>query len=166
MCLLNPGLPTASGEDASLPLRKSVRRRGSNEIFSCSFCSFKSKYRKTLRKHVQNQHSGQVSGTGTGATTVEGPVTVSKKLKCKLCDFETTQRSSLILHNRKQHSGDKPYRCSICPYKCAKKWNLIIHTRIHTGEKPHTCPYCPFASAYSNILNKHVDQKHKDENIL
>ena len=52
-------------------------------------------------------------------------------------------------------AGDHPFKCHLCPFSAAKKYQLTSHMRTHTGEKPFHCDQCPFASSWKVQLRAH-----------
>ena len=37
----------------------------------------------------------------------------------------------------RSHTGEKPYACSMCPWRFSDKSNVAPHERSHTGENPY-----------------------------
>ncbi|KAL1424485.1 hypothetical protein MTO96_020123 [Rhipicephalus appendiculatus] len=58
--------------------------------------------------------------------------------------------------HRLTHIGEKPYKCTFCPYTAAEKSDLVTHVRTHTGEKPFTCKHCPYKCARKSHLASHM----------
>ncbi|KAI1697679.1 zinc-finger double domain-containing protein [Ditylenchus destructor] len=61
------------------------------------------------------------------------------------------------------HTGERPYKCSLCPYAGTQHGSLQRHMRTHTKEKPYKCNHCHFASATTGNLKKHI-RTHKGIN--
>ena len=53
------------------------------------------------------------------------------KNECELCEKSFTHRKDLLRHRRTIH-GEKSFECHLCPYKTARKDNLIPHQKVHT----------------------------------
>ena len=53
------------------------------------------------------------------------------KNECDLCEKSFTYRHHLLRHRRTIH-GEKSFECPLCPYKTARKDNLIPHQKVHT----------------------------------
>ena len=53
------------------------------------------------------------------------------KNECELCEKTFTHRKDLLRHQCTIH-GDKLFECPLCPYKTARKDNLIPHQKVHT----------------------------------
>lgn len=50
--------------------------------------------------------------------------------------------------------------CLFCSYHTYSRQRMADHVKIHLGEKPHKCSFCPYATAISSNLKKHVQIKH------
>ena len=49
----------------------------------------------------------------------------------ELCEKTFTHQKDLLRHQRTIH-GEKLFECPLCPYKTARKDNLILHQKVHT----------------------------------
>lgn len=61
----------------------------------------------------------------------------------------------LSKHIKTVHNQIKPFICSVCGHKSARKVTHMIHMRQHTGEKPISCQYCAFKAADPSVIKKH-----------
>ncbi|KAJ0062484.1 hypothetical protein NL108_013957, partial [Boleophthalmus pectinirostris] len=101
---------------------KQVKRKRQNsktsspaKLFTCSVCSFTSRYSNHLKRHTRI-HDGQ------------------KPFRCGVCSYASTQLVNLQRHLR-SHTGEKPYRCEKCEYACSSHGNLRRHQRTHATEE-------------------------------
>lgn len=58
------------------------------------------------------------------------------------------------------HTGEKPFSCTLCPFRASQKGSLQTHLRTHTGEKPYACAHCPYRSAQMIHLRNHMRTRH------
>ncbi|XP_011632871.1 protein hunchback-like [Pogonomyrmex barbatus] len=82
--------------------------------FTCSECSFVTKYKHHMNHHWLSVHDG------------------SKPFKCKKCLYTCVSKSMLTSHLKK-HSNIYPYRCADCTYK-TKFCNAL---KKHLRKKEH-----------------------------
>lgn len=82
--------------------------------FTCSECSFVTKYKHHMNHHWLSVHDG------------------SKPFKCKKCLYTCVSKSMLTSHLKK-HSNVYPYRCADCTYK-TKFCNAL---KKHLRKKEH-----------------------------
>lgn len=87
-------------------------------------------YYNPLGSYVQKQSffvDGKVSTTDSCLSLIETYVENDQKMfHCKMCPYTSVRRNDMIVHVRR-HLGEKPYKCSICDHRCAKKSNLNAH---------------------------------------
>lgn len=86
------------------------------KLFSCSLCTFTSRYSNHLKRHMRT-HDGH------------------KPYRCPVCPYASAQLVNLQRHAR-THTGEKPYRCHQCSYACSSLGNLRRHQRMHSQERP------------------------------
>uniref|UniRef100_A0A8D9A713 Zinc finger protein 64 homolog, isoforms 1 and 2 n=1 Tax=Cacopsylla melanoneura TaxID=428564 RepID=A0A8D9A713_9HEMI len=55
---------------------------------------------------------------------------------------------------------DYAFMCIACSYHTSIKNDMRNHLRRHTGEKPFKCTFCPFACNRKSSLTVHVKKKH------
>ncbi|XP_077274707.1 protein hunchback-like isoform X2 [Temnothorax americanus] len=81
--------------------------------FTCSECSFVTKYKHHMNHHWLSAHDG------------------SKPFKCKKCLYTCVSKSMLTSHLKK-HSNIYPYRCADCTYK--SKFCNALKKHLRTKE--------------------------------
>ncbi|XP_075692119.1 uncharacterized protein LOC142659648 isoform X2 [Rhinoderma darwinii] len=79
---------------------------------------------------------------------------VDKPYVCSHCDKRFAKRSHLGMH-LKTHTGEKPYTCPDCGKRFSRRSNMATHYRTHTGEKPFACPKCGKCFTQSSHMVTH-----------
>ena len=126
--------------------------------YSCHICSFNTKYRSNLSKHITNQHS-------------------NRQFKCDQCEFITNKKRSLTVHKKThiiaepcqdstgEDSGEdvifKITKDKLIP---AKKGNQLPSSKTHTQShtQPHTqshrqhCVLCGKDFSSKAVLDRHM----------
>lgn len=83
--------------------------------------------------------------------------------KCDICGHMFGTSKILSKHIKTVHHKIKPFICSVCGYKSARKVTLTIHMRQHSGQKPLECKECPFRTADPSTLKHHEKRHTKDK---
>ncbi|XP_055536286.1 zinc finger protein 155 [Wyeomyia smithii] len=83
--------------------------------------------------------------------------------KCDICGHMFSTSKVLSKHIKTVHHKIKPFICSVCGYKSARKVTLTIHMRQHSGQKPLECKECPFRTADPSALKYHEKRHTKDK---
>lgn len=127
------------------------------KLYTCPECNFETKYKGSLRKHVQKHK-------GAGET-----LTVT----CPKCPFETKHTGYLNLHMQSYHmtpteacddkGKDKKdivmLFCAKCDYKTRFKYSLRTHTLKHMDPSEVdmlNCSECSYTTKYKKNLQSHI----------
>lgn len=84
------------------------------------------------------------------------------KKTCEICTREFANSKTLSKHVKFVHNKIKPYICSVCGHKSARKISHVVHCRQHTNEKPYLCKFCSYRSADPSCMTKH-EMTHKND---
>ncbi|KAL7733698.1 hypothetical protein ACLKA6_011436 [Drosophila palustris] len=119
--------------------------------------------------HQQQQHLQLDESTESQVTPQSAPVKKNKyyaEKTCEICQRKFVNGKTLSKHVKTVHNKIKPFICSVCGKKTARKASLIIHMRQHTGEKPLKCEHCncKFSTRDPSSLYKHR-QRHAKEQV-
>ncbi|KAH8395229.1 hypothetical protein KR222_003174 [Zaprionus bogoriensis] len=125
--------------------------------------------RELLRRRAQKQQQQQQQhqNEASEAPALAQPTAVRKtkyyaEKTCEICKRKFVNGKTLSKHVKTVHNKIKPFICSVCGKKTARKASLIIHMRQHTGEKPLKCEHCKFCTRDPSSLFKHR-QRHSKE---
>ncbi|KAH8302765.1 hypothetical protein KR044_010645 [Drosophila immigrans] len=124
--------------------------------------------RELLRRRVQKQQQQQLLDEAAESQPPTQPAAAIKKNKyyaektCEICQQKFVNGKTLSKHVKTVHNKIKPFICSVCGKKTARKASLIIHMRQHTGEKPLKCEQCKFSTRDPSSLFKHRQRHGKD----
>lgn len=117
--------------------KESVTMVAGEAVYSCSFCSYTSRYAQGLRRHVM-LHTG-------------------KEFKCKHCTKSYTEKSKLIEHVKVKHEKSLIYPCKRCHKEFKSSRGLVYHNVTFHEQRGTTlqCQFCEkaFSSKYGFVYH-------------
>ena len=156
------------------------RVHSGHKKFECSRCSYTTNRKVYLERH-NNLHDNNLLPSCSAclaskreeateerqalqtAAGKENQITSDIKTDDKIEDFMgdcTCQFSSLpekaAVRKVKIYPDERPYPCSQCSYRAAKKSLLDKHVKVHTGERPFPCPLCKYRASRKAHLLRHL----------
>ena len=112
----------------------------SNNKWQCEICNKFFAYKNNLTRHKKYGHLS------------------TKAFKCDYDQCKKTFKSKYRLndHKKKTHSS-KNFKCNLCNYKTAIKYDLKKHINKHTKKIEYTCNHegCNFKTLWPQNLNTH-----------
>ena len=118
----------------------------------------------TFSSHTDSFHFHFFYPVGISSANIlnrEAPMKVTKNgkgerpNKCSQCPFTSSQASNLRRH-LKAHRGEKLHKCNQCDFASSQASDLRTHLKIHSGEKSKKCNQCNFASSHASALKLHL----------
>ncbi|XP_042281663.1 zinc finger protein 142 [Thunnus maccoyii] len=115
----------------------------------CTMCSFISKSKTSLSRHVLYVHDKKKFG-----------VSKPKRLNCQQCTFTCKQERCMTQHVALKHKGARPHRCRYCPFSTTRRYRLEEHESLHTGVGRHSCNMCNKTFGAVTKLRQHKTRIH------
>ena len=126
-------------------------------FFTCDRCSYQTKYKSSLKRHIIRIHEGNLQRNKKGFI-----------YKCDEgggCKYETTYRRHLSRHIESKHRRQKRMKkCDYCDFTSTSLPVLKKHERItHKGQAlaNHSCSLCKVSFDDKNDFQNHLDTAHK-----
>jgi len=154
----------------------------------CTVCYQTFKYKKTLVRHLVNQHGvpreqlndlvkqrvaqhkwtkwlNLIFCINKSANEIKKDKRIWHVLlstvPSQLTFFLPSQEEFSCLQKRKPLN----YECSECGKRFPSQWKLERHFVIHTGMRPFICPYCAKSHTQADNLKIHIKKIHPEEPI-
>lgn len=112
--------------------------------YKCDWCPRSYPGKRTLKKHVMQQHTGEQS------------------IICAQCGLQFTSQSGLNRH-MPTHTKERKYLCDMCPKSYLRSDKLLAHRRSHRNEFIYTCKWCDKGFPEKRSLKRHTISKHGKE---
>ncbi|XP_049458493.1 zinc finger protein Xfin-like isoform X1 [Epinephelus fuscoguttatus] len=120
--------------------------------YNCSVCNERFAWRQQADRHkCPGRYGGEDSGGPEPAGNSDPDPDLQpdslrcgpdeKPFSCSECNKRFARKAHLQEHMR-THTREKPFRCSICTKSFTQSGSLRLHMRSHTGEKPFSCSVC------------------------
>uniref|UniRef100_A0A182W185 Protein krueppel n=1 Tax=Anopheles minimus TaxID=112268 RepID=A0A182W185_9DIPT len=123
---------------------------GPKKKYSCNNCVAIYSSRSALLSHFKSKHLGKRTyvcdvcqkAFYTSNTLISHRLTHGeKKFQCNTCSKMFLRRWDLLIH-QKMHSTERPYGCNICEMRFKTVAHLRAHQLVHTGERTKKCRIC------------------------
>ena len=114
-------------------------------LYECDKCTYTSKVKWGLQRHIETQHSGvthpcescgkvysQAGTLGQHRARVHEGVT----FRCEFCSHDARNKPELLQHQAFVHQKGTVVKCKICDKNFHRQNHLKVHMRAHTGETP------------------------------
>lgn len=175
-------------EDDNYP--EELRSLKSNKVVTCPICSEKFATAAKLRYHLPSHKStnqGRDSEGKTGATQtssnamcticgkmISSPAALEVHMKfhlkqkdwqCDRCNKQYYTKADLKKHVLSEHERIT-YTCENCGMVLKSKITYTRHKRIHDVSLQKACSYCPKRFTTTNSLNKHVQRRHRPQEMV
>ena len=151
----------------------SSHKRGSSTIqkYTCSKCSYVTKYKSLIILHIRVKHFIPAHHTFTRShlkgknknliSTLNYTQSHQTLLRCSYCSFETDDGTKMVEHsNNHTDVNSKVYQCRECWYSTNDPNCYRGHMGIHSNWRPHKCMSCSFSCKRRYSLRRHQKTVH------
>jgi uncharacterized C2H2 Zn-finger protein len=115
-------------------------------VFSCAQCSYETKFKSNLAKHISELHSEK------GEKTV----------KCPLCDKLFNTECGMQKHLKILHSEERTFICQVCNKAFKTPNSLTLHSEVHNSDETYACNIngCSKTFRAKRMLTNHKKIEH------
>ena len=114
--------------------------------YTCSYCEFTSKYKKSVSRHIKTRHEKR------------------KDHKCSICDDTFTSRQGLSYHIKGVHEKVTDIECRYCDMKFSRPHNLSKHVKeVHKRIREYECTLCSIKFSRNETLQRHIGHFHQKD---
>lgn len=152
--------PLPENEDESSTSKDS---NNTQKNLKCDKCSYRTKFRSNLNRHVREIHSGVRHKCSKCDKTFKGKHDAkmhelyghTSGLQCKECDKKFSSVSGLRNHVKIKHKKSTLYQCKHCEMKFYYKSHYLGHINKHLNVKPFSCKTCEKPFRYKVACHLH-----------
>lgn len=105
--------------------------------FICEICGLEYNHRKSLMKHMLDQHFGSVH-------------------TCRHCKESFSTYHAKYLHEMRTHRFKFPHQCKVCKKRFVTQKAMTHHLTLHSGEKNYECDICSARFFVKSKLREHI----------
>lgn len=143
----------------------------SDETFFCEYCAFSTRYKHTLKAHVDGKHFGVKFNCDQCNSLFSNKqhrdqhvkkVHLGVSYKCNQCDYDAFKPASLTEHKKVVHEG-KRYKCDSCEYETTNRGILSAHKKAKHDNIRYNCTHCQYSASFITNLRKHIKTTHPNE---
>jgi KRAB domain-containing zinc finger protein len=116
-----------------------VKRKISNLIYFCDFCSASFKLQSLLKRHLMSHIEEEK---------------INRKHECDKCEARFKRPEHLRLHTNSVHLKLKKFKCETCNKSFAQAGDRNVHMNVHSDLKPHVC-FCQKSFRLAKGLKAH-----------
>ena len=142
-----------------------------DETFFCEYCAFSTRYKQTLKAHVDSKHFGvkfncnqcdSVFSTKQALDQHVNKLHLGVSYKCDQCDYDAYNPAGLTEHKKVIHEG-KRYKCDSCEYETTTRGVLHAHKKAKHENMRYNCTHCQYSASFMTNLRKHMKTSHPNE---
>ena len=131
-------------------------RKEPGKRFSCDECTFDTKYKGSLERHMKAIHE-QIILKNQAERIHKGIADFA----CDQCSHKTNSKGKLITHVKVVHEKIKNSSCNHCSYAAYSTYDVKKHIKIvHEKIQDLACDFCSYRTGVKSNLKGHMKKRH------
>ena len=129
-------------------------------LLKCRHCSYSSKRRWNLSRHLRRRHSPEKSKLAAEASAEEGRPQSSQM--CDQCGRTFVSRFGFSVHMRSKHLLTFKHVCQVCGKGFNVKSHYTTHVTSHVAKGRYACPVCGDLFRKRVLFRRHMRVEHAE----